>query len=175
MHTVYTYHPLSSSLSLSLPLSPSLSLSFPLPLSHSIALYAVDSLRQLGMKFLEKDELFDYRFQESFLRPFQSIVMRSQSTDIQEFVLTCIDHMLKARVHNLRSGWKAVLGTLGAVAISAQNGRGGGGGGGRGGGGGDAQGSLVRLAFETVHWVRDPARFRRVRRGHFAEFVQVRL
>ena len=31
--------------------------------NHSIALYAVDSLRQLGMKFLEKDELFDYRFQ----------------------------------------------------------------------------------------------------------------
>lgn len=36
----------------------------------AIALYAVDSLRQLAVKFLEKDELSNYSFQVEFLKPF---------------------------------------------------------------------------------------------------------
>ncbi len=40
-----------------------------------MAKYAVDSLRQLAMQFLERDELANYTFQNDFLRPFV-VVMR---------------------------------------------------------------------------------------------------
>lgn len=36
-----------------------------------VCLYAVDSLRQLAMKFLEKEELSNYAFQVEFLKPLQ--------------------------------------------------------------------------------------------------------
>ena len=43
--------------------------------NKGIAMYAIDSLRQLSMKFLEKDELAHYTFQKEFLRPFECISM----------------------------------------------------------------------------------------------------
>lgn len=43
----------------------------------SVAMYAVDSLRQLAMKFLERDELANYTFQNDFLRPFVFVMRQS--------------------------------------------------------------------------------------------------
>lgn len=42
--------------------------------------YAIDSLRQLAMKFLEKDELAAYQFQKQFLKPFEFIMNKNPST-----------------------------------------------------------------------------------------------
>ena len=44
----------------------------------AVAMYAVDSLRQLAMKFLERDELANYTFQNDFLRPFVVVMRQSQ-------------------------------------------------------------------------------------------------
>lgn len=44
----------------------------------SVAMYAVDALRQLAMKFLQRDELANYTFQNDFLRPFVVIMRQSQ-------------------------------------------------------------------------------------------------
>ncbi|RVW41109.1 Brefeldin A-inhibited guanine nucleotide-exchange protein 2 [Vitis vinifera] len=44
----------------------------------SIAIFAMDSLRQLSMKFLEREELANYNFQNEFMKPFV-IVMRWKS------------------------------------------------------------------------------------------------
>ena len=44
----------------------------------SVAMYAVDSLRQLAMKFLMRDELANYTFQNDFLRPFVVVMRQSQ-------------------------------------------------------------------------------------------------
>lgn len=38
-----------------------------------VAMYAIDSLRQLSMKFLEKDELANFNFQKEFLKPFEYV------------------------------------------------------------------------------------------------------
>ena len=46
----------------------------------SVAMYAVDSLRQLAMKFLERDELTNYTFQNDFLRPFVVVMRQSQAS-----------------------------------------------------------------------------------------------
>ena len=43
-----------------------------------VAMYAVDSLRQLATKFLARDELARYTFQTDFLRPFVLIMRQSQ-------------------------------------------------------------------------------------------------
>jgi brefeldin A-inhibited guanine nucleotide-exchange protein len=42
--------------------------------NQHVALYAVDSLRQLAIKFLEKDELSTFHFQKEFMQPFGSVV-----------------------------------------------------------------------------------------------------
>ena len=44
----------------------------------AVAMYGVDSLRQLAIKFLERDELANYTFQNDFLRPFVVIMRQSQ-------------------------------------------------------------------------------------------------
>ena len=44
-----------------------------------MAFFCVDSLRQLAMKFLEKGELPNFRFQKDFLRPFEYIVKKNRS------------------------------------------------------------------------------------------------
>ena len=40
----------------------------------NVASFAVDSLRQLSMKFLERDELSMFSFQNDFLRPFVTVM-----------------------------------------------------------------------------------------------------
>lgn len=47
--------------------------------SEEVAFFVVDSLRQLSMKFLEKGELANFRFQKDFLRPFEHIMKRNES------------------------------------------------------------------------------------------------
>ena len=43
------------------------------------AAFALDSLRQLSIKYLEKGELPNYKFQNDFLRPFETIMKRTAS------------------------------------------------------------------------------------------------
>lgn len=46
--------------------------------NEDVAFFCVDSLRQLAMKFLEKGELPNFRFQKDFLRPFEYIVKKNR-------------------------------------------------------------------------------------------------
>lgn len=54
-----------------------------------VAMYGVDSLRQLATKFLERDELANYTFQSDFLRPFCVVMRRSKAPEIRELVIRC--------------------------------------------------------------------------------------
>ncbi|DAZ95196.1 TPA: hypothetical protein N0F65_013041 [Lagenidium giganteum] len=82
----------------------------------SIAMYAIDSLRQLSMKFLEKEELKDFNFQRLFLTPFEVIMANAISMEIRELVLRCVENMILARVGNIKSGWKTIWGVLRVAA-----------------------------------------------------------
>jgi brefeldin A-inhibited guanine nucleotide-exchange protein len=75
----------------------------------SVAMYAVDSLRQLAMKFLERDELANYNFQNDFLKPFVVIMRKSNSVEIRELIIRCMSQMVLARVGNVKSGWKVMF------------------------------------------------------------------
>ena len=77
--------------------------------NHALAMYAIDSLKQLSIKFLQIEELSNFNFQRVFLKPFEVIISRSKSSDIRNLVLLCIDIMIKACAANIRSGWRTIF------------------------------------------------------------------
>jgi brefeldin A-inhibited guanine nucleotide-exchange protein len=105
----------------------------------SCAMYVVDSLRQLSMQFLSRDELAQFSFQNDFFRPYVVIMRHSPEPAIRELIIRCMAQMVAARVHNIRSGWKSLFMVFTAAAA-------------------DTQRSIVVLAFETME---------RIMRQHF--------
>ncbi|XP_073119296.1 brefeldin A-inhibited guanine nucleotide-exchange protein 1-like [Henckelia pumila] len=97
----------------------------------SVAIFVMDSLRQLAMKFLEREELANYNFQNEFLSPFVVVMQKSSSTEIRELVVRCVSQMVLSRVNNVKSGWKSVFMVFTAAAA-------------------DERKSIVLLAFETM-------------------------
>ncbi|KAG6709062.1 hypothetical protein I3842_06G114200 [Carya illinoinensis] len=97
----------------------------------SVAIFVMDSLRQLAMKFLEREELANYNFQNEFLQPFVIVMRKSSSTEIRELVVRCISQMVLSRVSYVKSGWKSVLMVFTVAAA-------------------DERKSIVLLAFETL-------------------------
>lgn len=75
----------------------------------SVAIFVMDSLRQLSMKFLEREELANYNFQNEFLRPFVIVMQKSNSVEIRELIVRCLSQMILSRVSNVKSGWKSVF------------------------------------------------------------------
>ena len=52
-------------------------------LRPQVSMYAIDSLKQLAMKFLEKEELAHYHFQKEFLKPFETIMQNNSNVKIR--------------------------------------------------------------------------------------------
>ncbi|KAJ8468000.1 hypothetical protein OPV22_030552 [Ensete ventricosum] len=75
----------------------------------SIAIFAMDSLRQLSMKFLERKELANYNFQNEFMKPFVIVMRKSRAIEIRELIIRCVSQMVLARVSNVKSGWKSMF------------------------------------------------------------------
>lgn len=75
----------------------------------SVAIFVMDSLRQLAMKFLEREELANYNFQNEFLRPFAIVMQKSSCVEIRELIVRCISQMVLTRVNHVKSGWKSVF------------------------------------------------------------------
>jgi Sec7-like guanine-nucleotide exchange factor len=82
----------------------------------AVAMYAIDSLKQLSIKFLQKEELSNFNFQRVFLRPFEVILSKTPSSEIKDLVLRCIDIMIKACSQNIRSGWRTIFSSLEVAA-----------------------------------------------------------
>uniref|UniRef100_A0A1J3DBS8 Brefeldin A-inhibited guanine nucleotide-exchange protein 1 n=1 Tax=Noccaea caerulescens TaxID=107243 RepID=A0A1J3DBS8_NOCCA len=97
----------------------------------SVAIFVMDSLRQLSMKFLEREELANYNFQNEFLRPFVIVMQKSSSAEIRELIVRCISQMVLSRVSNVKSGWKSVFKVFTIAAA-------------------DERKNIVLLAFETM-------------------------
>ena len=74
-----------------------------------VAIFVMDSLQQLAMKFLEREELANYNFHNEFLRPFVIIMQKSSSAEIKELIVRCISKMILRSVNNVKSGWKSVF------------------------------------------------------------------
>ncbi|SNX83936.1 probable SEC7 - component of non-clathrin vesicle coat [Melanopsichium pennsylvanicum] len=81
-----------------------------------VSAFGLDSLRQLAMRFLEKEELPHFKFQKDFLKPFEVTMQRNRSGEAKEMVLQCLEQMLQSRVGNIRSGWRTMFGVFGSAA-----------------------------------------------------------
>ena len=51
-----------------------------------VGFFALDSLRQLAMRFLEKEELPHFKFQKDFLRPFEYTMTHNANPEIRDMV-----------------------------------------------------------------------------------------
>ena len=85
-----------------------------------VSLYAIDSLRQLAMKFLEKDELTSFNYQKQFFRPFELVMAQNASVEARELIVQALSRMILARKNNIKSGWRAVFVVL-AIAGQQQH------------------------------------------------------
>ncbi|CAH1119686.1 unnamed protein product [Phaedon cochleariae] len=99
--------------------------------NEEICFFAVDSLRQLSMKFIEKGEFSNFRFQKDFLRPFEYIMKNNKSPTIRDMVVRCVAQMVNSQAKNIRSGWKNIFSVFHLAA-------------------GDQEEAIVELAFQTT-------------------------
>ncbi|CAI9090751.1 OLC1v1025581C1 [Oldenlandia corymbosa var. corymbosa] len=74
-----------------------------------VAMYAIDSLRQLGMKYLERAELANFTFQNDILKPFVILIRNNRSDTIRRLIVDCIVQMIKSKVGSIKSGWRSVF------------------------------------------------------------------
>jgi brefeldin A-inhibited guanine nucleotide-exchange protein len=82
----------------------------------NVVYFALDSLRQLSMRFMEFEELPGFKFQKDFLKPFEHIMANSNTVTVKDMVLRCLIQMIQARGHNIRSGWKTMFGVFTVAA-----------------------------------------------------------
>lgn len=99
-----------------------------------IAFFALDSLRQLSMRFLEIDELTHFKFQKEFLKPFEHTMIHNDSYEVKDMVLECINNLTLARANQIKSGWKTIFGVLTASAKEKRE-------------------SLVTKTFKMASWI----------------------
>mmetsp|Transcript_13142 Transcript_13142/g.26694 ORF Transcript_13142/g.26694 Transcript_13142/m.26694 type:complete len:2158 (-) Transcript_13142:64-6537(-) len=103
----------------------------------AVAMFAVDSLRQLSMQFLNREELGVFEFQRRFLKPLETIMSRSTHVSVKEHLISSVEQLIliygfdegaessekatggQKRTHQgtLRSGWRSVLLVLGAAGL----------------------------------------------------------
>ncbi|KAG8720982.1 guanine nucleotide exchange protein for ADP-robosylation factor [Ceratobasidium sp. 395] len=78
----------------------------------TVSFFALDALRQLAMRFLEKEELANFKFQKEFLKPFEYTMAHNHNPDARDLVLQCLHQMIQTRVQNIRSGWRTMFGVF---------------------------------------------------------------
>lgn len=76
---------------------------------EKIAMYAIDSLRQLGMKYLGRDELINFTFQNDIMKPFVILMRNSWNEKIRALIVDCIVQMISSKVTRIKSGWRSVF------------------------------------------------------------------
>lgn len=100
----------------------------------NIVFFALDSLRQLSMRFMEIEELAGFKFQKNFLKPFEHVLANSHNITVKDMVLRCLIQMIQARGDNIRSGWRTMFGVFTVAAREPYE-------------------SIVNLAYENVNQV----------------------
>ncbi|KAI0134852.1 Sec7-domain-containing protein [Daldinia grandis] len=97
----------------------------------AIVYFALDSLRQLSMRFMELEELPGFKFQKDFLKPFEHVIANSNNLTVKDMALRCLIQMIQARGENIRSGWRTMFGVF---TVAAR----------------DPNETIVNLAYENV-------------------------
>ncbi|KAL9094225.1 MAG: hypothetical protein Q9165_003365 [Trypethelium subeluteriae] len=118
----------------------------------SVVVFALNSLRQLSMKFMEIEELPGFKFQKDFLKPFEHIINNSHQVSVKDLVLRCLIQMIQARGENIRSGWRTMFGVFTVAAKEPYE-------------------SIVNLAFDNVTQVYNTRFGVVISQGAFADLI----
>ncbi|KAL5455163.1 hypothetical protein PMIN06_004590 [Paraphaeosphaeria minitans] len=118
----------------------------------NVVYFALNSLRQLSMKFMEIEELPGFKFQKDFLKPFEHIINNASVVSVKDMVLRCLIQMIQARGENIRSGWKTMFGVFTVAAREPYEG-------------------IVNLAFENVSQVYNTRFGVVISQGAFADLI----
>jgi len=86
-----------------------------------VSVYAIDSLRQLATRFLDKEESGSADMRVEVLRPFEVMMVsaRRMSNEAKTYVVDAVLNIVQSRTHRIRSGWKLVLHILRVVSQEA--------------------------------------------------------
>jgi len=94
----------------------------------AVAIYAVDSFRQLSMQFLKREELGVFEFQRKFIKPFEGIMLKCTNTSVKEFLLKSVEQIIlmhgdtenvddgSSNAGLLKSGWRPLLAVIGQAS-----------------------------------------------------------
>ena len=118
----------------------------------SVVVFALNSLRQLSMRFMEIEELPGFKFQKDFLKPFEHIINNSNQVSVKDLVLRCLIQMIQARGQNIRSGWRTMFGVFTVAAREPYE-------------------SIVNLAFDNVIQVYNTRFGVVISQGAFADLI----
>lgn len=118
----------------------------------TIVFFALDSLRQLSMRFMEIEELPGFKFQKDFLKPFEHVMSNSTTVTVKDMVLRCLIQMIQARGENIRSGWRTIFG---AFTVAAR----------------EPYEPIVNLAFDNVNQVYKSRFGVVISQGAFADLI----
>ena len=88
----------------------------------AVVFFALDSLRQLSMRFMEIEELPGFKFQKDFLKPFEYVIANNSVVTVKDMVLRCLIQMIQARGETIRSGWKTMFGVFSIAATESYEG-----------------------------------------------------
>lgn len=83
--------------------------------SHVVS-FALDSLRQLSLRFFDIQELAHFKFQKDFLKPFECAMVNNNDNASRDLVLQCMRQMLLAKSGQIRSGWTMMFAVFSAAA-----------------------------------------------------------
>lgn len=86
--------------------------------NNQVVMFALDSLRQLSMRFLDIEEMPHFAFQQKFLQPFSHALRHNSNPSIKVLVLECLTQLVMTRSANLKSGWGAIFSAVKAAAES---------------------------------------------------------
>ena len=79
------------------------------------SIQSIDSLRQLAMIYLPKDENSEYHFQTEFLKPFQEIWEKSDNESIKEYIIFCLNNIVRNQSSCIKSGWVIILNIFNSI------------------------------------------------------------
>ncbi|UJO14136.1 hypothetical protein CLAFUW4_03696 [Fulvia fulva] len=117
-----------------------------------VVYFALNSLRQLSMRFMEIEELPGFKFQKDFMKPFELILSNASQVAVKDMVLRCLIQMIQARGDMIRSGWRTMFGVFTVAAREPYE-------------------AIVNLAFDNVTQVYNDRFGVVLTQGAFADLV----